>query len=383
MASRLFRGWRRVGWAAGISLATVLVVGGTIMASVRADLLAEAERDLVLLMTLRRAALEEGLEQVRSEMALWSDFGGLKESTGLYAAALDALGEGAGDHLRTLYLDRNPYPQEERYRLADAGDGSAYSARHAERRDRVHDFLEIHDYYDLFMIDPDGNLLYTYFKEPDFGTNLRTGPYSESGLARVFEESSSARDRGHVAFADFARYAPSGDVPAAFVGSPVHDDEGRLIGVLAAQISAEAVNDIMRFDEGMGETGETYAVGEDLLMRSDSRFSEESTVLALTVDTESVRRALNGETGVHEAEDYRGEEALSAFGLMELEGLRWAVVAEMDTAEILAPARSLSRTLLITGAVCVLLVSLATVPTRDRPDWLRAPELDPKRAAEG
>ena len=381
MPSRLFRGWRRVGWAAGVSLATVMVVGVAIMANVRADLLAEAERDLVLLMTLRRAALEEGLDQTRSEMALWSDFGGLKESTGLYAAAWDALGEGGGDYLRDLYVDRNPYPPEERHRLADAGDGSAYSALHAERRDRVEDFLEIHDYYDLFMIDPDGNVLYSYFKEPDFGTNLRTGPYAESGLARVFEESVAARDGGHVAFADFARYAPSGDAPSAFVGSPVHDDDGRVLGVLAAQISAEAVNQIMRFDEGMGETGETYVVGEDLLMRSDSRFSDPSTILEQTVDTESVRRAFAGETGVNEIVDYRGEDVLSAFGLMDLEGLRWAVVAEKDTAEILAPARALRRTLLLTGAAIVLLVSLATVPTRDRPDWLRAPELGPKRAA--
>jgi hypothetical protein len=48
----------------------------------------------------------------------------------------------------------------------------------------------------------------------------------------------------------------------------------------------------MQVTAGMGETGETYVVGEDLLMRSDSRSAEKSTVLETRVDTESVGLAL-------------------------------------------------------------------------------------------
>jgi hypothetical protein len=117
-------------------------------------------------------------------------------------------------------------------------------------------------------------------------------------------------------------------------------------------------------------------------MRSDSRFTEGSDVLSLTVDTESVRRALAGQEGVFETLDYRGEKVIAAYGLLEAQGLRWAIIAEMDVAEILAPARRLRQTLLVTGAVVVLLVSLATMPTRDRPDWLESPSLE-ERAVVG
>jgi methyl-accepting chemotaxis protein len=374
MPRRFLSGWRRVGWSAGIAVITVVAAGWTIMSSVRRDLVQEAERELLLFMSLRLATLESSLEQLRSEMALWSDFGRLKVSLGQYAAAWDALGPDAGARLHGLYVDENPFPDDQRHLLNDAGDGSGYTALHAERQPVVDEFLEIHRYYDVFMADADGNVVYSYFKEPDFATNLLDGPWSGTGLAAAFRQSVQASHKDYVAFVDFARYEPSGGAPALFTASPAYDDDGVLLGVLAAQISAEEMNEIMMFTEGMGETGETYAVGGDLLMRSDSRFSPESDVLTLTADTESVRRALAGGSGVMHTRDYRDEEVIAAYGLLEFEGLRWAIIAEKDRAEILAPAWRLRRTLLVTGAVVVLLVGLAAVPGRDRPDWVRAPE---------
>ncbi len=374
MPSRLPRGWRRVWWAISVAAITVIAAGWTIMTSVRRDLTQEAERELFLFMSLRSATLEATLQQLRSEMALWSDTGRLKESLGRYTAAWDRLGADAGERLHRLYVEENPLPDDQRHLLNDAGDGSEYTALHAERQPGVDEFLEIHRYYDVFMTDERGNVVYSYFKEPDFATNLIDGPWSETGLAAVFRQAARASSKGHVAIVDFERYEPSGGVPALFAGSPVYDEDGALLGVLAAQISADEVNEIMMFTEGMSRTGETYAVGEDLLMRSDSRFSTESDVLTLTADTESVRRALAGQSGVMHTRDYRGEEVIAAYGLLEFEGLRWAIIAEKDRDEILAPARRLRGTLLVTGMVVVLLVGLATVPGRDRPDWLRAPD---------
>lgn len=43
-------------------------------------------------------------------------------------------------------------------------------------------------FYDLFIIRDDGTVLYTVEKESDFGTNLRTGPFHDSGLAQLFNK---------------------------------------------------------------------------------------------------------------------------------------------------------------------------------------------------
>ena len=120
-----------------------------------------------------------------------------------------------------------------------------------------------------------------------------------------------------------------------FAAKHLTDPEGRTRGVLALQVPTDRIQKIMHFKAGMGESGETYLVGEDRLMRSDSRFSNESTILRTRVDTVSVTRALNGEQGVTTAEDYRGVPGLSAYTLVEIDRVRWAILAEIDEAEVL------------------------------------------------
>jgi len=144
-----------------------------------------------------------------------------------------------------------------------------------------------------------------------------------------------ADEAPEVVFSDFVSYAPSAGEPAMFAAIAMRDADEQVLGVLALQLPTDRIRDIMQFTAGMGETGETYLVGEDLLMRSDSRFSEDSTILRTRVDTESVRRALGGETGTLFAADYRGENVLSAYTATQIGEFRWAVMAEIDEQEVL------------------------------------------------
>ncbi len=73
-----------------------------------------------------------------------------------------------------------------------------------------------------------------------------------------------------VAVSDLVYYEPS-DGPAMFMAKAMYGSQGELVGVLALQIPTERIVEIMNFRGGMGATGETYLVGEDLLMRSNSR----------------------------------------------------------------------------------------------------------------
>jgi methyl-accepting chemotaxis protein len=84
----------------------------------------------------------------------------------------------------------------------------------------------------------------------------------------------------------------------------------------------------------MAETGETYLVGQDGLMRSNSRFSDESTVLRTAVETDVVALAMEGGEGVRKVIDYRGVEVLSAYAALQLGDFTWAVLAEIDRAEV-------------------------------------------------
>jgi signal transduction histidine kinase len=86
---------------------------------------------------------------------------------------------------------------------------------------------------------------------------------------------------------------------------------------------------------GLGYTGETYLVGPDYLMRSQSRFIQNS-VMQTRVITTPVIKALEGSEGVAQIIDYRNIEVLSSYGKATINGLKWVILAEIDYGEATA-----------------------------------------------
>ena len=305
--------------------------------------IALASERLMLLSNLRREALHRYLDTAEAELRFWSINQELiDQQLWLVDAWSRAVQEGRDpeQRLKLFYVENNPYPPGERRKFNDAGDGSGYSGLHAKLHPLASLFVSERGYYDFFLISPTGDILYTVEKEDDFATNLYQGEFKDSGLAEVFKRALVYAETDQVAISDLSAYAPSGGTPAMFVAKAMYGEEGQLAGVVAFQLPTDRIVDIMNFDTGMGKTGETYLVGEDLLMRSDSRFSTDSSILAVTVDTQTVARALLGEYGVEFTEDYRGIEVLSAYSSTRIGENTWAVIAEVDKAEILENATS-------------------------------------------
>lgn len=315
-----------------------------------------------LLSTLRRSALETYFDTARAEVAFWSTSERIDNATRALAQGWQALGDDAGAQLQDLYRAEQKQAANER---VDAGDGSAYSAAHAKLHDFAREFVTGRGYYDFFLIDLDGNVIYTVEKEADFGSSLLTGPHAESGLADVFRQAAASSVPGQVVLSDLQRYAPSGNAPAIFAATNLRDEAGQAIGVLALQLPSDTIAKIMQFTEGMGESGETYLVGSDLLMRSNSRFAEQSTILTTTVATPTVERALAGERGVDYTDDYRGIEVLSAYDSIEFDGVRWAVMAEIDKAEIERGVGSILASLAAAALALFGLVIVTAATLRD------------------
>jgi methyl-accepting chemotaxis protein len=119
----------------------------------------------------------------------------------------------------------------------------------------------------------------------------------------------------------------------------------------------------------MGRSGETYLVGSDHRMRSDSRFSEESTTLETLVESTTVERGLARETGVAFTDDYRAVPVLSAYGTFSLDGFDWAVMAEIDREEVFESVADLRLSIPVLG---VLFYALAVISLWffDPSDWV-------------
>lgn len=213
-------------------------------------------------------------------------------------------------------------------------------------------YLETYKYHDIFFIGGTyGHVMYTAKRETPLGTNLSAGPYKNSGLAQLWRKTVKNRE---VTFMDFTFYAPS-DEPAMFIGAPVFDSQGAVSSVVALQLGIKEINQVMKDRTGLGKTGDTYLVGQDLLMRSDSRFSKESTILKTKVDTLNTQRCFSDqamqETKALIFDDYRGVSVLGSS--VYIPSMKWALVAEITEEEALAPLHEMTRIFLLVGLMMI------------------------------
>ncbi len=230
-------------------------------------------------------------------------------------------------------------------------------------------YVKYYGYYDLFLINPDGYCFYSAAKESDYQTNFVDGKFSDSGLGKLTRSVISSKKFG---LADFAPYAPSNDEPAAFIAQPVlHNGETEII--VALQLSLDAINAIMQEREGMGETGETYLIGSDKLMRSDSFLdpTNHSVIASFanprlgSVDSDAAKAALTGKIGAEIVIDYNGNPVLSAYTPLMVGDTKWALLAEIDKAEAFAAINMMKWIICMIAIIGVVsIVAIALLVTR-------------------
>jgi methyl-accepting chemotaxis protein len=229
-------------------------------------------------------------------------------------------------------------------------------------------YMKINGYYDVFLIHPDGNIFYSVSKEADYQTNIINGQYKDSSLGKAVRKSLQTKQHS---LSDFESYAPSNGAPAAFIVQPVMDNNQTVELLLAIQIPQEKINAIMQERTGMGESGETYLVGSDKKMRSDSfndpqarsmKDSFAGSVKDNGVDTEAVALSANGKTSNKIIQNYKDTMVLSSFTPFDYHGFfAWSVIGEIDLAEVRKPINNLIRFILIISLVIAVLIIVLAI----------------------
>ncbi len=273
----------------------------------------------------------------------------------------------------------------ERIEVDDAGDNSAWSAANNRFNNFFRTVVNRFEFEDALLIDTQGNVVYSANKGVDLGTNVLDGPFRGGDLTEAFNDAMQSNALDYVEMTDFSAYQPALE-PTAWMVSPVGPlDE--VTGVLALQLPMSKINRLMTVDKqwaqaGMGTTGETFLVGADELMRSDSRlFLEDpdayrsevvaagtppdvadaaiqqgTTVLIQPAGTEATRLADQGRTGTLIADDYLGRRTLQAYAPIPDDQLRWNIVAKIDASEAFAPVAKFTRTLVLSTTAIIFLV---------------------------
>lgn len=266
-----------------------------------------------------------------------------------------------------------------------------YHEVHEKYHLNIANFLATYGYYDIFLIDDQtGHIVYSVVKEVDFATSLLTDAYKDTNIGRLFRALRHSGVKNQVLMYDFEPYLPSYLAPAAFIGTPIFEGDTK-IGTLIFQIPIDRIDAVMTNnkswrEEGFGESGESYIVGSDYKMRSNSRFIIEdaegflaqlkklntdstelqliefynTTVLFQSIHTEAASKAIGNRKGTEIIKDYRGIDVLSSFTPLDIPDVKWVLLSEIDAEEAFAPVyafawRSLQRVLVVT--VIIVLVS--------------------------
>ncbi|ADM09831.1 methyl-accepting chemotaxis protein McpD [Parvularcula bermudensis HTCC2503] len=328
----------------GACLVTAGFAGVVSYLSAKHSLIEAAELKLTTALDDRAGALDSVFETIKGDLEIQAAHPLVKQAIVDFTAAYDALGPGAQSYLQSAYIHDNPFPLGEKDSLMAADDGSRYSDLHEAYHPVFRQLLQEREYYDIFLFDKEGELVYTVFKKLDYATNLVNGEYAETDLGNAFR---AARDTRSLSFFDFAPYAPSAGAPASFMSAPVTDDAGQFLGVIAFQMPIHGLNALMTTTYGLGETGQTLAVGSDYLLRSQSRFAEDNTILVEKLQSPAIEKALNGESGVSTYTDREGRALVQAFKPVTIVDTQWALVAQQAKDELLARAYALRNRLMI------------------------------------
>lgn len=261
--------------------------------------------------------------------------------------------------LQKNFITDNPNPAGERWKLDLPEQKNAYSFGHKNAHPGLLSIAQGRGYADLFIFDLDGHLLYTVYKNEDFATSFAegAGPYADTALGTAYRTAVAFTEAGQVTYTDDVSYAPGGGEPASFVATKIFGLDGVARGVLAVELPLTQINEQMASRNGLGETGETFLVGEDRLLRSDSSFTETDDFLTASYDSEPLGQALAGDVGQGYS-TYRGLDMLTTAVPIRYVDQQGALVSVISRDEVLAPVVGMRDLLLGIGAVLMLAVTI-------------------------
>lgn len=333
-----------------MSLIAMVAVDGFGLWRLSTSYIEESERSLELLARAKRDALIDYFRDIDGDLL---DIAGSPHAI----SGLRALSRGFAElpdsvhQLQKLYVQENPNAAGKKDYYDTAADGSAYSKAHAAYHPWLRQFVKSRGYYDLFLVDLSGNVVYTFAKEADFATNLLSGQWRDTDLATAFRAAATA-PAGEINYKRFKFYTPSNDAPAAFLATPVFDGNDR-IGVLIFQMPIGRLNRTLSVDGGFGETGDLILIGPDGTLRNDTPRTRENDIL-VTRYTGHHDLATLGDT----IQIWHDEGMIEAGTAFDFHGARQQLIARIAESEVYAPLR---RAILASLGAAVAVLALAAL----------------------
>jgi len=203
--------------------------------------------------------------------------------------------------------------------------------------DYFEQFMTDYGYHNIMLIDYMGKMYYSVNREGDYGTNILSGTFSNTHLAKAVMEVFETKE---FVLSDVNIYAPCKLPASQFALLPLLDKNNDIQSIVVLALDIQALTKLLASDKDVYKSKETYVIGESGRLRSDTTLDlthysvVNSFINDIKIDTQAARSAFKNEKATTVIKDYRGIDVISSFRTIEFKNFRWAVITEVDEAEI-------------------------------------------------
>lgn len=223
-------------------------------------------------------------------------------------------------------------------------------------------YLKEYMYEDIMLIDvQEGHVMYAVRDQGYIGIDLNASLYKTSELARVYKR---VLHDGRTHLSDMHKPILHGDDPVMLLATPVMIGN-RIDAVLVLKLPSNIINSVMHFQSSSKKSLESYAVGEDKRLRSDSLlepkltvknvFNQQDTTL---IETQAVRDVFAGKSAKGLIKDYRNIDVLSVYSGFVIDTFTWAIITEIDEAEVVKEFEAIRYEIYTVSLVISLIVAI-------------------------
>jgi len=221
-------------------------------------------------------------------------------------------------------------------------------------------YMKVFGYSDIILLNQNGQLLYSAAQNKEFTLDPAAKIDAKAITTRIWNKINETLEPYITDITNFKQKSP----PALFMGAPVYADTGELFAILIIQINAERITAMMSDYTGMGETGETYLVGDDLLMRSNPRYGDGNAILKQKINSTTVQKAFKNLSGIQKIKGYRGFNVLIAHSPLELKkklntDFDWTIITQKHETEAFGLLNKFKIYTLWTVAISIILIFIA------------------------
>ena len=287
--------------------------------------------------------------------------------------------------LQKYYVADNPQPLGKQLLLEDRADGSVYGQQHKKYHSSFKEIVERYGFQDLMLVDANSlDVLYNVNKGPVFASNLQNGAFADTELGKL-AKSLQQKPKAGLQISAISAFNGFFQQQVLFFGVPVfHPNSAETpVGFLIAQYPVSRFTDLMTANQnwqdlGLGQTGDLYLVDQQLTLVTELRpyLTDKTSFVAAHPEFKSgpygmgghtklqlpqIKQALEGKSGVAEAEDYRGIESLISWRPLQLGKQQYALIVQQDLAESMQAVSTIRSNLIISTLLAVLILGVLVV----------------------